>query len=687
MTDSLGLSIGTTNLVAAPATGAPTIRRAMLTLFSHRPPEVGAPSENPQLDEQGLVLNGFVERVGDPVPLVASDGSKHRGERLVAEALQALTRAVSPTRPPEQMSATVPAHWQPNVVDTLRNAVAIKPALCPQGQPLALVSDAVAALTALQSQAGLPARGVVALCDFGATGTSITLADAAARFASVGPTVRYEELSGDLIDQAILRQVLTDLDIDPSSTSAVVALSRVREQCRIAKERLSFETATGFTGPVPGAQSTVRLTRGELEAALRDPLDGFLATLEETLQRNNIAQADLVALATTGGGASIPFVTQRLSEVMRMPVTTAGRPQVTAALGARLIAVRGAADESATGLATAVAPMTLTAPAAALTETAAQTAAAESPVLSLAWSEDESTDDIAPAAYSDYTGDQTDRARPQVHFQNSEYGDGDDQELPPLPWYRRPGVLFAAAAFAVLLAGGGFLVTTKMAGLSTVPANTTGTPTPSAVVPLQAPAAGPAQAPPQAPPQAPQQAPQQGPEPVLVQQPNVVQRQLAPAPQQVPAPQPGPQLAPPPPQPLTPPLPNPAQPGPGPQQQGQGGQPAQGQGGQPAQGQGGQPAQGQGGQPAQGQGGAQPAQGQGGAQPAQGQGGAQPAQGQGGAQPAQGQGGAQPAQGQGGAQPAQGQGGAQPAQGQGGQGQKAPQQGQGVPCGQPGAGC
>ncbi len=45
-----------------------------------------------------------------------------------------------------------------------------------------VTSDAVAALTALRTHPGLPARGVVALCDFGATGTTITLADAAADF-------------------------------------------------------------------------------------------------------------------------------------------------------------------------------------------------------------------------------------------------------------------------------------------------------------------------------------------------------------------------------------------------------------------------------------------------------------------------------------------------------------------------
>ena len=42
MSDPLGLSIGTTNLVAARVGNQPVTRRSVLTLFSHRAPEVGA---------------------------------------------------------------------------------------------------------------------------------------------------------------------------------------------------------------------------------------------------------------------------------------------------------------------------------------------------------------------------------------------------------------------------------------------------------------------------------------------------------------------------------------------------------------------------------------------------------------------------------------------------------------------
>ena len=97
LSESLGLSIGATNLGAARPGRQPVTRRSVLTLWGNRPAEVGVPSQNPELTspnltEAGQVFRGFVERVGDPVPLVAADGSPHRSDDLIAEALEAMAR-------------------------------------------------------------------------------------------------------------------------------------------------------------------------------------------------------------------------------------------------------------------------------------------------------------------------------------------------------------------------------------------------------------------------------------------------------------------------------------------------------------------------------------------------------------------------------------------------------------------
>ena len=73
----------------------------------------------------------------------------------------------------------------------------------PTAWPRLLISDATAALAALRARPGFPTNGVVALCDFGAGGTSVTLTNAGSNFQQVGASVRYADFSGDEIDQLI----------------------------------------------------------------------------------------------------------------------------------------------------------------------------------------------------------------------------------------------------------------------------------------------------------------------------------------------------------------------------------------------------------------------------------------------------------------------------------------------------
>src|ERR1700704_113149 len=237
MSDSLGLSIGMTNVVAARIGRPPVMRRSVLTLFNDRAPEVGVPGENPNLSQPGIVLSGFVERVGDPVPLVAADGSPHRGERVLVEALDAMARTVGGGAP---IAIAVPAHWGPGTIGALRGALRAKPSLAPDGVPAALIPDSVAALSALHAAPGLPSDGVVALVDLGGSGTSITLADAGSNFDTIGETVRYHDFSGDQIDQALLNHVVAGIaeanNADPAGTAAVGSLAKLRDECRQAQE-------------------------------------------------------------------------------------------------------------------------------------------------------------------------------------------------------------------------------------------------------------------------------------------------------------------------------------------------------------------------------------------------------------------------------------------------------------------
>jgi hypothetical protein len=483
MADGVGLSVGATNLAAVVVGRTAVMRSPVITLYPHRPPEVGVPSENPNLNERGLIIADFTERVGDPVGIVASDGSTHRADALLADALRAMLFAVGRGGP---VGVTYPAHWRPSAVDALRNALAAVPEFSrPQAPPL--VSDATAALTALQNDPGLPTRGVVALCDFGGTGTSITLADAANGLAPIGPTVRHADLSGDLVDQALLTHVINDLaaagTIDLSSTSAIGSLTRLRGQCRGAKERLSTTAVTSLVAELPGHRSEVRLTRNELDEAIRQPLADFAGVLQETVDRNGIRPGDLVAVASVGGGARLPIVTTTLSENFRVPVVTTAQPELTAAIGGGLVAVRGTVPVGATGMA-AAAPVAAAAAAATEMAPASQPEdAASSTFGALAWSDAEDLPEVAPTDPYDFAVPaDTGGARPQMQFDPAPV----EGRAASLPWYRSPAVVIGAGAIVVLAALAAAVLFVMREDTAPTPAATTTvttTPTTTAAAP------------------------------------------------------------------------------------------------------------------------------------------------------------------------------------------------------------
>jgi actin-like ATPase involved in cell morphogenesis len=490
---ALGLSVGATTLAAVTAERSVT-RKPVLTLYRQRPPEVGVPSENPKLDEPGLVITDFVDRVGGTDPIVAADGTSHRSETLIADALRALSYTVTDGQAlPDAVAVTHPAHWGPKAVNALR--VALGRVSEWSGGRLALVPDSLAALIALQANPGLPNRGIIAVCDFGGTGTTVALFDAANGYRAVGPAVRHREFSGDQIDQALLTQIVADLSsagsFDTSATSAIGSLTPLRSACRRAKEELSSTFETTVSADVPGYRGDIRVGRYELEDAIREPLDGFLAVVRETLQRNGIRAEDLTAIASVGGGASIPTVTTTLSEQLGAPIVTAPRPQLTAAIGAALRAARGPADGE-----TALAPTAAGTIADATTRS--NIPVEPSPAPALAWSEVADDSGIVPIRPGEYPEHRSTAglaaAPPQASL------DRDSQAVATRPvadaWYRRPAVVMVATALAVLAVGAAVMIALRHTSGSapTTPAPSVSTapgPAPSSATDTQAPSTNP----------------------------------------------------------------------------------------------------------------------------------------------------------------------------------------------------
>lgn len=447
MSESLGLSIGVANLVAARAGRAPITRSSVLTLFEQRPTEVGLPEENPNLTEPGLVLRGFVERVGDRAPLVAADGTKYLGAALTVEAIEAMARAVGYGTP---ITIAVPAYWSDDQFAALREEFFAQSDLARGGVAPMLVSDATAALAALRATPGFQADGVIALCDFGAGGTTVTLMDARAGFAPVGPAARYTDFSGDAIDQLILDHLLAS-DVSTAmlgGTARVGSQARLLGACRRAKEQLS----TAAVGTIAGASGdAAQLSRAEFEQLISAPLDRFLSVVEESLRRNAIPDGRLSAVAIAGGGANIPLLKARLGQRFGVPVHSTAQPALSAAVGAAVLGPHYASGVAPTAAGAAVETPTEMVGTAGFDMTQAAWAAQATDVDdALAWSQDADNNEPVPYTGRDATGEYANEAKQFDDATGSRYAAAQGK----LPWYKRTALVLsvAGAGAAVLVA-------------------------------------------------------------------------------------------------------------------------------------------------------------------------------------------------------------------------------------------
>ncbi|MFW0792105.1 Hsp70 family protein [Gordonia sp. CPCC 205333] len=334
----LGVAIGAGNLIAAAHHGEATRWTTQLTVAPHVAPEAGLPEENPRVRPDGVIVTGFVERVGDPVPIAGPGGQSYAAEQLTIDAVKSLIRSqLSGIETPPTLVVACPAYWS----DAARDQFASAASAARLPQPFRIETDLSMAFARLRQLPDAPRAGLMALADLGATGTTVAIGDAATG-QIVSDRIRLDEANGTDLDHAVLQHILGQVadpaDLTASDPNLLAALEKMRIAARAAKERLSADPVTSVAVDLPTYRGDIRVTRAELDDLAHEQIAGIVVGLRELIDRGGADDRDVAAVALCGGGAAMPIVTQRLSAEFHTAVLVDAEPYATAARGAAGVA-------------------------------------------------------------------------------------------------------------------------------------------------------------------------------------------------------------------------------------------------------------------------------------------------------------------------------------------------------------
>jgi actin-like ATPase involved in cell morphogenesis len=273
-------------------------------------------------------------RFGDTTPVVLA-GAAHLPDALTAGLLREVARLgeVDPTA--VTVVLTHPANWGEYKLELLRNvAQQAGFAACE------LVSEPAAAARHYAANGRLAVGDTIVVYDFGGG----TFDAAVVRLDADGPVLLgnpqgIERLGGIDIDQAVFGHVTAALGgaldgLDRSDMAVRRALLQLRSDCTTAKEQLSADSEATVTITAPGLQTQVRITRTELESALRPRIAETLRALERAVAAAEVDMGDLAGVVLVGGSSRLPIVAEMVAAETGRPVLYDADAKLAVVLGA-----------------------------------------------------------------------------------------------------------------------------------------------------------------------------------------------------------------------------------------------------------------------------------------------------------------------------------------------------------------
>lgn len=349
-TYGLGVDLGTTYAAAAlwrdeRAESVPLGLRAhtvpsVLFLREDGAVLVGEAAIRRGITDPERVAREFKRRFGDGVPLFLGD-REVTAEELAGQLLRWVVDTVAEREGarPAHVTLTHPASWGEH-----RTQLLVAAAETAGLTDVGLLPEPVAAAAYYASTERLEPGALLAVYDFGGgTFDATVVRKTRSGFAVAGTPVGDDSLGGIDVDQAVLAHVAATVGapwhhLDTEDPAVRSALAQVREHAVAAKEALSSDVEASVPVILPGVSREVRLTRGELESAIRIPLLRTVDLLAQAIEAAGASLEEIHAALLIGGSSRIPLVSKLIAGELRIPVAVDAHPKFAVCLGAAVAA-------------------------------------------------------------------------------------------------------------------------------------------------------------------------------------------------------------------------------------------------------------------------------------------------------------------------------------------------------------
>jgi molecular chaperone DnaK len=303
---------------------------------------VGEAAERRGLDDPQRMVREFKRRIGDSVPLSVGEDWFAPEDVYATMARWVVDKAEEREgSAPSSIIMTHPAAWGQH-----RTSLVLAALNMAGLQDITLISEPEAAALHYASQTRVEDGSIIAVYDLGGGtfDTAVLRKAGAGSFELLGRPDGIETLGGADFDAAVLRHVMGHLGnspvMDASSPETLAALSRLRRECREAKEALSLDSEASVAVSLPGTQVSVRLVRSEFEAMIEAPVRDTVSALERSLRSINLEARDLSAVLLIGGSSRIPLVAELISVELDRPIAVDADPKSSICLGAAVAGLR-----------------------------------------------------------------------------------------------------------------------------------------------------------------------------------------------------------------------------------------------------------------------------------------------------------------------------------------------------------